>query len=101
MNSIKKTVIVTTTKKIEIELTAAVFSGLTLDEYLAEFRKGLWPVEGIDDVIKYAAECAASGGSGYQEDGLGLVSPSHWKGDREGAVKFNVLEDECEVEVLS
>jgi hypothetical protein len=99
MTSIKKTVIVTTTKKIEIELTAQVFGDSTVDEYLAEFRKGLWPVEGIDCVFEYAAGCAADGG-GYHEDGLGLVSPSHWKGGREGSVKFNVLEEECEFEVI-
>lgn len=71
MTTIKKTVRITIEKEIEIELTPAVFDGMSVEEYLEEFKKGLWDVASIDDVIKYAARMAAYYGGGMQHDGIG------------------------------
>lgn len=100
MTTIKRTVRVTIEKEIEIELTPAVFHGMSEEEYLAEFCKGLWDVDGIDDVVKYAAEIAATCGSGYQHDGLGLLAYSHSTFPRVPDVKFNELSNEVETEII-
>jgi len=96
----KRKVTVTITKEIEVELTPAVFGGLSQEQYLEEFRKGLWPVEDIDDVFKYAAEMAAHHGAGYQHDGLGLLSESYSTFPRVPDVKFTVLDEETETELI-
>ena len=101
MSTMKKTVRVTITKDIEIELTPAVFGGMTEEEYLAEFRKGLWHVDSIDDVFKYAARCAAEGGIGRQEDGLGLINSPESNYPRRGDVLANEIDFDCEEEIIS
>lgn len=100
MESIKRVVRVTIEKEIEIELTAAFFGGMTQEEYLAEFRKGLWDVDGIEDVMKYAARMAAYYGGGVQHDGLGLLSEHHSTYPRVPDVKFRELADECDEEII-
>lgn len=100
MESIKRTVRVTIEKEIEVELTPAVFGGMSQDEYLAEFRKGLWHVDGIDDVVKYAARCAAYGPIGVEEDGLGLINGRDCIYPRKGDVLVREISDECECEIL-
>lgn len=101
MEAMKKTVRVTIEKEIEIELTPAVFGGMTVEEYLAEFNRSLWPIESIDDVFKYAAEIAATGGDGYEHDGLGIVDTWHSTHPRPPDVKFNVLYEDRELEIVS
>ncbi|WP_304350086.1 hypothetical protein [Comamonas testosteroni] len=98
--SMKRKVRVTITKEIEIELTPAVFGGLSQEQYLAEFRKSLWQIEGIHDVFTYAAEMAAHHGGGYQHDGLGLLSEHFSTHPRVPDVKFNVLEEDTESEFI-
>ena len=100
MESIKRRVKVTIEKEIEIELTPAVFGGMTEEEYLAEFRKGLWHVEGIDDVVLYAARLAAGYGVGHTHDGIGLVGSFHSIYPRVPDVKFREIYDECEAEFV-
>lgn len=99
-SSIKRTVRVTIEKEIEVELTPAVFGGMTQEEYLAEFRKGLWHVDSIDDVVKYAARCAAYGSVGAHEDGLGLVNGRDSTYPRKGDVLVHENSDDCECEIL-
>jgi len=70
----KKTIRVTIEKVIEIELTPAVFGQMTEAEYIAEFKKSLWHIDGLDDVYIYAASIAAHHGGGIEHDGLGLLS---------------------------
>lgn len=100
MNTIKRRVLVTIEKEVEIELMPTLFGNMTEEEYLAEFRKGLWDIEGIDDVVKYAARMAATMGSGYQHDGLGLLSESHSTYPRVPDVKFTIMMDECTEEIV-
>ena len=100
MESIKRTVRVTIEKEIEVELTPAMFGGMTVDEYLAEFRSGLWHVDSIDDVVVYAARVAAYGPIGVEEDGLGLVNDRDSTYPRKGDVLVRELSDDCECEIL-
>lgn len=100
MESIKRTVQVTIVKEIEIELTPTVFGNMTEAEFLADFRKGLWPVEGIDDVVKYAARMAAICGGGLTHDGIGLLSADYSTYPRAPDVKFKIVEEEYEEEIL-
>lgn len=100
MEPIKRTVRVTIEKEIEVELTPEMFAGMTVDEYLAEFRKGLWDVEGVDDLVKYAARCAAYGPVGREEDGLGLVNYRDSEYPRRGDVLVKEISDDCECEIL-
>lgn len=96
----KRKVRVTITKEIEIELTPAVFGGLSQEQYLEEFRKSLWSVDDIEDVFTYAAEMAAHHGAGYQHDGLGLLGASHSTYPRVPDVKFDVLDEDTESEFI-
>ncbi len=100
MESVKRKVRVVIEKEIEIELTPAVFGKLTKEEYLAEFCRSLWEVENINDVAKYAAEAAATGGSGYQHDGLGLLGEHYSEYPRVPDVKFREISSEIESEIL-
>ena len=100
METIKRTVRVTIEKEIEVELPPAVFGGMSQDEYLAEFRKGLWYVDGIDDVVEYAARCAAYGLIGVQVDGLGLVNDRDSTYPRKGDVLVHEISDECGCEIV-
>lgn len=101
METIKRTVRVTIEKEFEIELPPTFFGSMTEKEYLAEFRKGLWAVESIDDVIKYAARMAAYYGGGMEHDGLGLLDSHHSTYPRVPDVKFRELMDESEEEILT
>lgn len=100
MESIKRRVKVTIEKEIEIELTPPVFGGMTEEEYLAEFRKSLFHVDGIDDVVLYAARMAACYGEGYNHDGIGLVGSFHSTHPRVPDVKFREIYDEIEAEFV-
>lgn len=73
---------------------------MTLDEYLTEFRKGLWNVDSIDDVVKYAARMVASHGGGMQYDGLGLIDEKSSTYPRIPDVKFNEIYSDCEEEII-
>lgn len=101
MEPIKHTVRVTIEKEIEVELTPAVFGGMTQEEYLAEFRKGLWHVDSIDDVVKYAARIAATGGAGGEYDGIGRLDHDFSTYPRVPDVKVRVIDEECEEEILT
>lgn len=100
MEPIKRTVRVVIEKEIEIELMPSMFGGMTEEEYLADFRKGLWDVDSIDDVVKYAARMAAYYGGGMQHDGLGLLDAHYSTHPRVPDVKFRDISDECEEELL-
>lgn len=102
MDPIKKTVRVTITQEIEVQLMPDLFGGMTEAEYLAEFRTGLWPVDSMDDVIKYAARVVATGGAGGEHDGIGLVGSECIANlfPRQPDVLFNVLDEDIEEEIL-
>jgi hypothetical protein len=102
MEAIKRKVRVVIEKEVEIEITAEYFErlGMTLEEYLTAFRKGLWEVEGIDEVVKYAANVAATNGAGCEWDGLGLVNHANSTYPRIPDVKFSILSEDVETEIL-
>lgn len=95
-----RTLKVTIEKEIKIELTDSMFGGMSHDEYVAEFKAGLWDIDGIDDIFKYAAEMAAMYGSGHDHDGLGLLSTSHSTYPRIPDVKFDELGLYVDIEFL-
>lgn len=95
----KRTIQVTIVKEIEIEFTSSVFGGMTEAKYLAEFSRSLFPVDGIDEVFKYAARMAACFGGGYEHDGLGRVDTHTSTYPRVPDVKFKVLTEEIEEEI--
>lgn len=66
---IKRTVRVTITKVLEVEFPAEWGS----DENIADWRRGLWDIDGVDDIAKFGARMAATGSEGHSEDGIGLV----------------------------
>ncbi|MDT0355669.1 hypothetical protein RJO15_07830 [Herbaspirillum huttiense F1] len=96
----KRVVRVTITKEIEVELTPTVLGPMTEEQYLAEFNAGLFPVESMDDVIKYAGEMAARYGGGVSHDGLGLVGEHYVTTAKVPDVKFRELDEEVEVELI-
>lgn len=98
--AMKRVVRVTIIKEIEIELTPTFFGPMTQAEYLAEFNKSLFPVDGIDDIFKFAARMAAHYGGGMSHDGLGLLSESYSAYPRVPDVKFEVLDEEDETELV-
>lgn len=95
----KRVVRVTITKEIEVELMPTVLGPMTEEQYLAEFNAGLFPVESMDDVIKYAGEMAARYGGG-SHDGLGLVGEHYVTTPKVPDVKFRELDEEVEVEFI-
>ncbi|MFA6903370.1 MAG: hypothetical protein WC236_09830 [Gallionellaceae bacterium] len=100
MISIKRTVRVVIEKEIEIELTPSVFGKMTQDDYLSEFRRSLWDVDGIDDVVTYAARMAATDGNGYQHDGIGMVGYFESTYPRVPDVKFRTISENYEEEIV-
>lgn len=99
MSPIKRTFRVTIEKTIEIELTPAVFCGMTVEAYLAAFSEGLWPVDDIDDVARYAATLAAQGSSGGDWDGVGLLGEHYMTWPRVPDTKFRVISEDIEAEL--
>lgn len=96
----KQKVRVTVIKEIEIELTTTLLHGMTEAEYLESFRSGLWDIDGMDDVVKYAARMAALYGGGCQHDGLGLLDTHSTTHPRVPDVKFRVIDEEDETEFI-
>lgn len=93
---IKFTVQVETVREIVIELPASFGS----EEYLQEFNKSLWPVDGIEDIAMYAARLAADMGGGYEHDGLGLLSEAYSRHPRAPDVKFTINYENTEAEIV-
>jgi hypothetical protein len=91
---IVKKVRVTITKEIEVHLT----DDMGTEEAIRDWNRGLWPIESVDDIAKYAAEQAATGGEGYNWDGLGILRRL---GDaRKGDTWFEILDEEYEEEII-
>lgn len=100
MESIKRKVRVVIEKEIEVELTPEMFRGMTVNEYLDEFRQALWPVKGVDDVAKYAAQMAATGYTSMEVDGLGFLAGSHSGYLRKPDVVANEISSEISCEIV-
>lgn len=96
----KRTVRVTIEKEIEIELTPALFGSMSVEEYLEEFRKGLFEVEGLDNVFKYAAEMAAHYGAGSSHDGLGRIAEAGFADAGKAGVIFTKSYEDTQSELL-
>lgn len=97
MQNIVKTVRVTIEKEVKITITPKLFGPLTQEKYLEEFCSGLWEVEGMDDIVQYAARMAAEYGSGYSHDGLGKLGKEYENPD----VIFDVLYEDTDTEIIN
>ena len=99
-NPIKKTVRVTIEKEIEIELMPSMFGDMTEEQFIAEWRKSLWEIKSMDDVVIHAAVMAASYGNGMTHAGIGLVDFHHATYPRVPDVKFREICEDIETEIL-
>lgn len=97
---ITRTVRVTVTKDVTVTINPSMFFGMSVEEYLAEFRKGLWGVESIDDVATYAAKMGADSGHRRQEDGLGWIGATSFYRPEPLDVAVDVLYEDVETEIL-
>lgn len=96
---ITRTVKVTIEKEIKVSFSA----DLGTPESIAEWCKGLWEIEGVDDIAKYAAEQAAQGADGCNLDGIGRLGTEYtWFGSKEvkADTVFEVLDDHIESEII-
>jgi len=95
--TVTKKVKVTIEKEVEITLPES----FTSSEYIADWNRGLWPIDDADGIFKYAGEMAAHyGDHGGQFDGLGTLSQGP-KEPWEGAdVWFDVTYEETESEII-
>lgn len=94
---IEYTVEVTITKTVKVQLPA----DLAKPESIEEWRRGLWDIDGVQDIAKYAAEHAASGRAGFNLDGIGyLVGPHDSKKDSDTATVYEILDEDCECEIV-
>lgn len=87
MTPIKKTVRVVREMEVEIELTEDLFNGMSVEDYLQDFREHLWYVADIDDVLEYAAIAVVDGRGEQYHDGLMLLSEH--KGETLYKVKYD------------
>lgn len=94
---IKKRVNVTVEFEIDITLMPSLFAGLSVEQYLEEFRKGLWDVNDIDDVVKHAAALATFD-KDTEEDGIGTMS--HEWSNKNTNVKYRIVSEETESEII-
>lgn len=90
--------------KVEVTITKVVDVWLedeaATPEFQAEWRKGLWDIEGIDDIAKHAARMAATGAEGYNLDGIGLLGVKGKEYTRKPDTEFEIDYDEVEAEIL-
>lgn len=94
---IKRRVRVNIEFEIDITLMPSMFGGKSVEQYLEEFRKGLWDVDDIDDVVRHAAHIA-SFNRDTEEDGIGTMS--HESSDKDTNVKYRIVSEETESEII-
>lgn len=100
METLKKKVRVIVESVIEVEITPNMFMGYTEEEYLKEFSRAFWDVNGMDDIVLFAARVAATQGRG-QEDGLGKLEPAYMRRVAPDAdVYFDILEEDIDSEFV-
>ena len=102
---IKRKVKVTAEYEVEIIFQPKLFAyykdkGINnyVEEYLKDFRKGLWDVEDIDDVAMYAAREAALCGDG-EYDGIGKLKYVHSCLAPEADVTYAIDSEDIECEI--
>ena len=103
IDPIKRRVRVTAEYEVDITFPAEFFDHYkndpanAIEQYLSDFRSGLWDVESIDDVAMYAARMAALNGSGSY-DGLGDLAPDY--SSTKADVRFDIVDEEFDSEIL-
>ena len=96
--SIKRRVRVTIEKEFDVELTDKMFGDMCREGYITNFCECLWEIDGIDDVVKYAARMVADGGVGYSYDGLGII---RYAGPNvKAGVLISNMDEDMEVDII-
>jgi hypothetical protein len=94
---ITKKLRVTITKEIEISIPDSYAS----EQNIADWRSGLWDIDGVDDIFKHAAQMAATGYAGYSLDGLGrLQSKGTTVAEPESTTVFDEIDYDVEIEII-
>jgi hypothetical protein len=97
VETIKRTVRVTITKVVEVELPAAWGSA----ENIADWSRGLWHINGIDDIAKFAARMAAVDCEGTDIEGIGLLGQRDLTyGGKAADVIFKETDEYYEEEII-
>ena len=97
---ITRTVKVTIEKEIKVSFPAE----WATPEAIADWSRGLWKINGADDIAIYAAEAAANGCDGSELDGIGRLGTEHtWFGSKElkAETLFEEIDENVESEVIT
>lgn len=94
---ITRRVDVTITRGYEVTLKPSLLGGLTEEEFIKEWSKGLWKIDSLDDVCEYAAESAALDQFGCLLDGIGLLG-HEW--DTAADVTCRELYDDRDIDIV-
>ena len=67
---------------------------------IADWVDGLWHIDGLEDIAKYAANMVATNGTGINWDGIGVVDKADKKYPRPPDTKYTELEFEMDTEII-
>ena len=100
MEAIKRRVRVTAEYEVDITIMPSMFGQMSIEQFLEMWRKGLWDVEGIDDVAMYAACMAALCGDG-QYDGIWELRSIFSSEADTANVKYRILSEDFDSEIIN
>lgn len=95
---ITRTVRVTIEKEVKVSFPAEWGT----PENIADWSRGLWKIEGVDCIAKYAAEQAATGGDGCSLDGIGRLGTTYtyFQDGKRPETLFEILYEDVESEIV-
>lgn len=100
MAALKKRVLVTITHEIDIEIPEQFFDGMTEDQFIDEWSKGLWEIDSLDEVFKGAAVHIATRSDGIDLDGYGVIRHKDSSVLKDNEIRFDDDEPVYEVEFI-
>lgn len=99
-NTLRYKVRVTITKDVIVNVPKE----LATPECIADWRRGLWHIDGADDIAEYAARMAAHDGGGSQYDGIGRlgteIEAKYAPEDRKVDLVFDIDDEDTETEII-
>lgn len=93
---IKRTLRVTIEKEIEIEIP----DEYATEKYLEDFSRHMWVVDGVDDIVTFAARMAFADDGNRHFDFLGYVGTKHSTWPQEPDVKYEIKDEWIEYEFV-
>ncbi|WP_174874212.1 hypothetical protein [Vogesella oryzae] len=98
-NTLRYKIRVTTTKDVIVNVPKE----LTTPESIADWCRGLWHINGVDDIAEFAAKMAANYGSS-QHDGIGRIGTDvdarYAPNDRKVDLVYDILDEDDETEII-